>query len=193
MTTDAVRYHFDAPERVANWRPLVHWLLAIPHMVILWVLSAVSELLWFVSFFTVLFTKQIPEGIFNFQVFVLRYRDRVGTYVAFMREPYPAFDFTVAASDPGGDPLVLSIERPAEVNRWLPLVKWLLAIPHFVVITVYAIGVLFALIGAFFAVLFTGRFPLGIRDYVVKVGRYNTRIQAYVMFLRDEYPSFALA
>lgn len=191
--TDPVRYAFDAPERVANWRPLVHWLLAIPHYIVLYVVNLVANVIWFISFFTVLFTKQIPEALFNFQVFALRYQHRVGTYSAFMREPYPAFDFTVTAQDPGGDPLQLSIDRPAEVNRWLPLIKWLLAVPHYIVLTIYAIGAMFALIAAFFVVLFTGKYPLGIRDYLVKVGRYSTRIQAYIMFLRDEYPSFALS
>lgn len=189
---DPVRYEFDAPERVANWRPLVHWLLAIPHFIILYVLNLAMEVVWLISFFTVLFTKQIPEGLFNFQVFVLRYQHRVNTYAAFMREPYPSFDFTVERRDPGGDPLHLSIERPTEVNRWLPLIKWLLAIPHYIVLAIYGIGAIFAVIGAFFVVLFTGKYPMGIRDYLVKVGRYSVRVQAYIMFLRDEYPSFSL-
>jgi hypothetical protein len=126
---DPVRFEFDAPERVVNWRPLVHWLLAIPHLLIAYVLNVVLEVLWLVSFFTVLFTEQIPEGIFNFQVMVLRYQHRVYSYVWFMRESYPAFEFTMTTEDPGGDPLRLAIDRPEKVNRWLPLVKWLLAIP----------------------------------------------------------------
>jgi Domain of unknown function (DUF4389) len=192
FVADPVRYEFDAPERVANWRPLVHWLLEIPHLVILYFLGIASGVIWIISFFTVLVTKQIPVGLFDFQVFYLRYQARVNTYALFMREPYPAFDFTITRDDPGGDPLFLTIDRPDEVNRWLPLVKWLLAIPHYIVLAVYIIGAFFAMIGAFFAVLFTGRFPLGIRDYVVKVGRYGVHIQAYVMLLRDEYPSFSL-
>jgi hypothetical protein len=192
FVADPVRYEFDAPERVANWRPLVHWLLQIPHLVILYFLGIASGVIWIISFFTVLVTKQIPVGLFDFQVFYLRYQARVNTYALFMREPYPAFDFTITRDDPGGDPLFLTIDRPDEVNRLLPLVKWLLAIPHYIVLAVYIIGAFFAMIGAFFAVLFTGRFPLGIRDYVVKVGRYGVHIQAYVMLLRDEYPSFSL-
>jgi hypothetical protein len=193
LGADPVRLEFDAPERVANWRPLVQWFLAIPHIVILYVLSAVSRVLWVVSFFTVLFTKQIPEGIFNFQVMVLRYQTRVASYIYFMREPYPAFEFPMDQQDPGGDPAVsLSIDRPEEVNRWLPLVKWLLAIPHYIVLLVYGIGAFFVLIAAFFAVLFTGKFPLGMRDYIVKVARYGLRIQVYIQFMRDEYPSFSL-
>jgi hypothetical protein len=191
-SADPVRFEFEAPERVANWRPLVHWLLAIPHLLILYVLSLVSRVLWLVSFFTVLFTEQIPEGIFNFQVMVLRYQARVMTYVWFMREPYPAFEFPMDQRDAGGDPAAVSVERPEKVNRWLPLVKWLLAIPHYIVLLVYGLGAFFVLIAAFFVVLFTGKFPLGMRDYLVKVSRYALHIQVYIQFMRDEYPSFSL-
>jgi hypothetical protein len=187
-----VRYELDAPERVANWRPLVHWLLGIPHHIVLYFLTIALEVVWFISFFTVLFTKQIPEGLFRFQVMVLRYQQRYYTYLLFMREPYPPFDFTMTEIDPGIDPAQLSIERPEVLNRWLPLVKWLLAIPHYIVLAVYAIGGFFVMIAAFFVVLFTGRFPLGMRNYIVRVQRYTVRLQAYIMFLRDEYPSFAL-
>jgi hypothetical protein len=192
MGADPVRFEFEAPERVANWRPLVHWLLAIPHLIVAYVLNIVLEVLWLVSFFTVLFTEQIPAGIFNFQVMVLRYQSRAYSYAWFMRESYPPFEFPMTAEDPGGDPVLLSIERPEKVNRWLPLVKWLLAIPHYIVLFVYIIGAFFVLIAAFFAVLFTGKFPLGMRDFIVKVSRYGLHIQAYILFMRDEYPSFSL-
>jgi hypothetical protein len=177
---------------VANWRPLVHWLLAIPQHIVVSVLGFVANILWIVSFFTVLFTKEIPEPIYQFQVMTLRYQHRVYSYIWFMREPYPPFDFTMSERDPGGDPVRLSIERPELLNRWLPLVKWLLAIPHYIVLTVYAIGAFFVMVAAFFVVLFTGRFPLGMRNYVVKVQRYAVRLQAYLYLLRDDYPSFAL-
>jgi hypothetical protein len=122
----------------------------------------------------------------------LRYQHRVYSYVFFMREPYPPFDFTMSERDSGGDPVRVTIERPETLNRWLPLVKWLLAIPHYIVLTIFAIGAFFVLIAAFFVVLFTGRFPTGMRDYVVKVQRYAVRLQAYLYLLRDEYPTFAL-
>jgi hypothetical protein len=189
---DAVRYDFEAPERVANWRPLVQWFLAIPHFIVLYALGIAQNVIWLISFFAVLFTEQIPEGLFNFQVMIQRYQHRTMTYALFMREPYPPFDFTVTRDDPGGDPVSVSIDRPEKVNRWLPLVKWLLAVPHYIVLAVYVIGAFFAFIGAFFVVLFTGKFPLGIRDFVVKVGRYGLHVQAYILFLRDEYPSFSL-
>ena len=189
---DPVVLTFDAPEKVANWRPLVHWLLVIPHYVIAYVLSIALQVVWLISFFTVLFTEQIPEGLFRFQVMVLRYQTRMYSYAAFMRESYPPFDFTASEIDPQNDLLQVSIQRPEKVNRWLPLVKWLLAIPHYIVLAVYGIGAFFVLIAAFFAVLFTGRFPLGMRDYLVKVMRYYLHVYAYILFMRDEYPSFSL-
>ncbi|HEV8297881.1 MAG TPA: DUF4389 domain-containing protein [Acidimicrobiales bacterium] len=191
--TEPVQLSFDAPEKVANWRPLVHWLLGIPHYIIADVLNAVSGVIWIISFFAVLFTESIPEGLFNLQVMIHRYQARVTTYALFMRESYPRFEFTMSQQDPGNDPLGLSIQRPAKVNRWLPLVKWLLAIPHYIVLLVYGIGAIVVVIITFFAVLFTGKYPLGMRDYLVKVGRYGTKVKAYVLFMRDEYPSFALS
>jgi hypothetical protein len=122
----------------------------------------------------------------------IRYQWRVGTYTLWMREGYPPFAFTPAADDPGGDPASLSIEYPQELNRWLPLVKWLLAIPHYFVLLFLAIAGLFVAIAAFFAVLFTGRYPEGMRTYMVGVTRWGVRVGAYAGFLRDEYPPFSL-
>jgi hypothetical protein len=191
--TEPVQLTFDAPDKVANWRPLVHWILVIPHLVVAYVLNIAMQVVWLISFFTVLFTESVPEGLFQFQVMVHRYQLRTYSYAFFMRESYPPFDFTTSERDPGNDVLGLSIERPVKVNRWLPLVKWLLAIPHYIVLMVYGIGVLGVVIITFFAVLFTGTYPRGMRDYVVKVFRYGAKIQAYITFLRDEYPSFALS
>ena len=182
----------DAPLKVANWRPLVHWLLVIPHALITSVLGTVNNILVFISFFAVLFTKSIPRGIFDFMVTVLRYQWRVATYYMFMREPYPPFDFESRSDDNGLDVAGLSVEYPGEVNRWLPLVKWLLAIPHFIVLVFLFIGAIFAWLVAFFAVLFTGKYPEGIRNYMIGVARWMLRVQVYVMLMRDEYPPFSL-
>ena len=81
-----------------------------------------------------------------------------------------------------------------DLNRWLPLVKWLLAIPHYIVLFFLIIGAIFAVIGAWFAILFTGRYPRGIFDFVLGVGRWSNRVTAYAFVLvTDQYPPFRLA
>jgi hypothetical protein len=80
-----------------------------------------------------------------------------------------------------------------DLNRWLPIVKWLLAIPHYIVLAFLAVGALFAWIVAWFAILFTGRYPRGIFDYIVGVGRWGLRVNAYAFLLvTDRYPPFSL-
>jgi hypothetical protein len=182
----------DAPLEIARWRPLVQWLLAIPQLIIAAVLGYVAEVVLIICFFAVLFTRRIPDGLFNFQVMTQRYSWRAASYAMFMRESYPPFDFTTADIDPGGDPAVVGVAHPGQVNRWLPLVKWLLAIPHYIVLAVLGIVAIVVLIVAWFAVIITGRYPEGIRDYLVGVGRWSWRVWAYVLLLRDEYPPFSL-
>ena len=89
-------------------------------------------------------------------------------------------------------PVRVDAERQQRYHRWLPLVKWLLAFPHYVVLLFLLIGLAFAKLAAFFAVLFTGRYPRGIFDYVVGVMQWGWRVQSYVGLLRDEYPPFRL-
>jgi roadblock/LC7 domain-containing protein len=184
---------FDRDDHVANWRPLVNWLLAIPQWIVVYFLLIAERALTLLSFFFVLFTKKIPDPIFNFRVMAYRYQWRVSSYVLFMRDEYPPFSFEMTAIDDGTDPASFSIQPPGEMNRWLTLVKWLLAIPHYIVLFFLFIGVLFVLLVAFFAVLFTGRFPSGMRDYVIGVTRWSYRVIAYVSFMTDEYPPFSLA
>jgi Domain of unknown function (DUF4389) len=123
---------------------------------------------------------------------VHRYQWRVTSFAMFMRNEYPPFEFDTTASDPGGDPAVFSIDEPVELNRWLPLVKWLLAIPHYIVLIVLFIGLIFVKLVAFFAVIITGTYPQGLRDYAVGVFRWMTRVQTYVYFMTDVYPPFSL-
>jgi hypothetical protein len=182
----------ERPQRIANWRPLVHWFLAFPHFVVLWGLAFLESVLLFISFFTILFTKRIPEEMFNVIVMINRYNWRVVTYTSFMRESYPPFDFTVTARDPGTDPATLTIEYPTELARFMPLVKWLLAIPHFIVLTLLLIAGLFAAIAAFLAVLFTGRYPEGMLRFLVGLTRWAQRVGAYAGLLTDQYPPFTL-
>jgi hypothetical protein len=187
-------YTFDPPEKIANWRPLVQWLLAIPHFVILYVLRIVSNVVGVISWFVILFTGALPEGLANVQAMYFRYSLRVSTYVAFMREEYPPFGFSTTPNDPGDDPRVRVDFQPqlTDRNRLTTFFRIILAIPQIIVTAVllFAAGVVTLI--AFFAVLFTGHWPVGMRDFVVKVQRWSVRVQAYTMLLTDVYPPFAL-
>ncbi len=187
-----VRLELDAPCELANWRPLVQWLLAIPHLIISGALNGLQQALGLVSFFTVLFTKQVPQGIYDLQVMMLRYRTRVSMYAGFTHAQYPKFEFSMSAADPGGDPLRFDVDR---TTSWQTknAFNWFLAIPHYVVLAVYSIAAAVLWLLNLFIVLFTGRWNRGHRDFVVKVTRYQVRVFAYALMLRNEYPSFSLS
>jgi ABC-type multidrug transport system fused ATPase/permease subunit len=177
---------------VRRWSPFVNWLLAIPHYFVLIALVIVWWFVMIISLFTVLFTKNIPDGLFRFAVMVLRYQWRVGSYVLFLRSAYPKFEFPSDPQDPGDDPAKLSVQTPAEYNRFLPLVKWLLAIPHFIIL--YFLGIAAAVVAFIniFVVLFTGAWSEGMRTFVVGYYRWQYRAYSYAYLLVDEYPPFSL-
>lgn len=188
----AVSLQFDAPLEVANWRPLVQWILAIPHHLIAQALRALSGVLTVISFFAVLFTEKVPEGIYNLQVMALRYQLRVTAYAGFMHESYPKFEFAMTRPDPGGDPVRLSIEAPTGWKRTNAF-NFILAIPHYIVLVVFGIGAVVLWIVNFFGVLFTGKWNASHREYIVKVARYQNVVMAYAMMLRNDYPAFGLS
>jgi hypothetical protein len=182
----------EAPNEVARWRPLVHWLLAIPHFVVLYVLALVQRVIFIVSFFAILFTGKMPEGLFGFNAMVLRYQWRVTSYAMFMREDYPEFAFPMESEDPGTEPARVSVEPSPTLSRGLIFVKWLLAIPHFIVLIFLYIAVYIVYIIAFFAVIITGAWPEGMRAFVVGVMRWSSRVNMYVLLMTDQYPPFSL-
>src|SRR5262245_41699819 len=94
-------FTFDPPEKVANWRPLVNWLLAIPHLAILRALQILSEVVSVISWFAIVFTGSMPESFANLQTMYVRYELRVYPFVAFMREEYPPFAFALSPTDRG--------------------------------------------------------------------------------------------
>lgn len=183
---------FEGPDEVENWRPLVNWILAIPQIMISTALRALRQVLMLISFFAVLFTTKIPRPLHDMIVMTLRYQWRVASYVLWMRSGYPPFDFTPMSDDTGGDPASLSVDHAEQLNRWLPLVKWFLAIPHLIVLVFLYVAGFFVGFFAFFAVLFTGRYPPGGREFLVGINRWKLRVLAYAVFLRDEYPPFSM-
>ncbi|MBI4306123.1 MAG: DUF4389 domain-containing protein [Chloroflexi bacterium] len=137
----------------------------------------------------ILFRQKYPRWWFDFNVELTRFGTRIWTYLALLTDVYPSTDEHQAVH--------LDVDYPdakRDLNRWLPLVKWLLAIPHYVVLIFLTIAAVVAVIIAWFAILFTGRYPRGLFDYVVGVGRWVLRVQAYAFLLvTDRYPPFSLA
>src|SRR4051794_32647571 len=120
----------------------------------------------------IVFRGKYPRWWYDFNVELLRFQNRVGVYVALMDDRYPSTDERQSVR--------LDVDYPdvAGLSRGLPLVKWLLAVPHYVVLAVLYLGALVAVVIAWFAILFTGRFPRGIFDYLVGVGRWTNRVTA---------------
>lgn len=188
-----ITFTFDMPEKIARWRPLVHWLLAIPHLIVLYFLGIVAEVLAVVSWLVGVFTGSIPEGLQKPIAMYLRYSARVGTYVFWLREEYPPFAFDAAFEDPGTDPRLRIDVVPAIEgrNRLTIFFRLLMVIPQLIVLAFVAIGLYFVLIIGWFAVIILGRWPEGMGRFVVGVMRWNARLLGYCYLLTDEYPPFS--
>jgi hypothetical protein len=185
---------FDPPERIANWRPLVQWLLAIPHFLVLSALRTVVEVLAVISWFSIVFTGRLPEGIARVQAMYLRYQARVMLYAEFLQEEYPPFNYDTSSPDPG-DVLRVRVDLQPELqnrNRVTVGFRLILAIPSAIVLVALWIAAAVIVIIGFFAVLFTGRWPQGMRKFVLNVIRYQLRFEAYLALLTDRYPPFTL-
>lgn len=179
----------DTPDKIANWRPLVHWLMAIPHMIISYVLTIVAEVVAVIAWFAILFTGKMPEGLANMICLALRYQTRTYAFVGFLHEDYPPFEFSSTPGEPGGTPVsVTFVPAVSGRNRLTVGLRFLWFIPAAIVTAIIGIiGAVCLLIG-FFAVLFTGSWPAGLRDWVLKAMRASLRLNAYVLLLTDEYP-----
>jgi Domain of unknown function (DUF4389) len=181
-----VRLEIAYPSELNRWLPLVKWLLAIPHYVVLWFVFIGAFFVGIFAFFAVLFTGRWPRGAFDYLVGTVRWLYRVMAYVHLMTDAYPPFSL---ADDPAY-PVRLNIDRPVRIARWRPLVQWLLAIPYLLIASVlyWLTGILTIL--AFFTVLFTKRIPREIFELMVPGMRWNVRGSAYSYFMIDRYPPF---
>lgn len=188
------RLTFDPPATIARWRVIGNIILAIPHFIILSVLTLVAEVLAFVAWIVGVITGSVPEGIQSVIVLTLRYQTRVGLYALFLKEEYPPFAFSTEFTDPGDDPRVRVDFSPRIENRSRLTIffRGLLAIPHFFVLFFLSIALYFVMIIAWFAVLITGKWPTGLRDFTVGVQRWSLRLSAYAFLLNDDYPPFSL-
>ncbi len=181
-------YDVTYPQQLSRGLIFVKWLLAVPHYLVIYVLTGVQTVILIIAFFAILFTQRFPRGLFDFTVGVTRWNANVAAYILLMRDEYPPFDLTA-----GKYPLTYEVAYPQLLSRWLILVKWLLAFPHFFVLWVLYIALFVVLLVAWFAILFTARFPRGLFDFQVGVLRWTHRVNAYLYLMRDEYPPFTLS
>lgn len=136
----------------------------------------------------IIFRQRYPRWWFDFSRELIRFETRVGAYLSLLTDQYPSTEETQS--------IHLDIDYPdagTDLNRWLPLVKWLLAIPHYFVLFFLGIASIFAVTFAWFAILFSGEYPKGLFDFVVGVNRWLLRVNAYAFLLvTDQYPPFSL-
>jgi len=189
-----VQYTVDYPDRPLNRLTTgLRIFTAIPILIVSATVSGASYAgggpLFLGPLVMILFRQKYPRWWFDWNRELLRFQARVGVYVALMDDRYP--------SHRQAQSVHLEFEYPdaaRDLNRWLPLVKWLLAVPHYIVLLVLYIGALVAIVIAWFAILFTGRFPRGLFDFLVGVGRWHNRVVGYAFLLvTDRYPPFSLA
>jgi len=136
----------------------------------------------------IVFRQKYPRWWYEFDLQLLSFSNRVVAYMALLRDEYPATDEEQAVHLAMPYPDV-----PRDLNRWAPLYKWFLAIPHYIALAVLTVGVIVAVVLAWFAILFTGRYPRGLFDYVVGVLRWHNRVVGYAFTLvTDDYPPFRL-
>jgi hypothetical protein len=151
--------------------------------------AATGGVLFVAPLLMIVFRQKYPRWWFDWSLELLRFENRVGAYLALLDDRYPSTD----------EHQYVRLEMPypdaqRDLNRWLPLVKWLLAIPHYIVLLFLWLAAIVCVVLAWFAILFTGRYPRGLFDFVVGVGRWTNRVTGYAFVLvTDKYPPFQLS
>lgn len=214
QTDYPARLEIDYPERLERFSSAFRLIYIIPIAIVMAILSAsatttqtitdgagevvdqvtntsggITGALFLATALLILFRQRYPRWWFDFAYEFTRFATRVGAYLVLLTDRYPSTEDQQAVH--------LELDYPdakQDLNRWLPIVKWFLAIPHYFVLFFLGIGAFVAVVIAYFAIIFTGRYPRPLFDYVVGVGRWALRVQAYAfLLLTDKYPPFRLS
>lgn len=183
----------DSPYELARWRPLVNWVLYIPHGIILYALQILARAVFFIYWLMLIFTGRLHPGLYGVMAMYERYNARAGGFLIGYSETYPPFDFDTDTGDNNRYPPVRlqlpavpdSVPRSAALNIFK-------AIPHYIVLMVYFIAAAAVAVIGWFAVLFSGAWPQGMRDFTVRVSNYYYRVWTYVAMVENGYPKFGL-
>lgn len=188
------RLEIDHPDRLSRLTTLLRIVWIVPILAVYVLLTGgggangVEGGLFVGTLLLLLFRQRYPRWWFDFQLEFARFGTRLGAYAALLTDSYPSTEDQQTVH--------LELDYPdakGDLDRWLPLVKWLLALPHYVILVVLAVAAFFAIIVAWVAILITGRYPRGLFDFVVGVLRWSLRVQAYAFLLiTDRYPPFRL-
>jgi hypothetical protein len=182
-----------SPYELARWRPLVNWVLYIPHAIILYALQILARVVFLVYWLMLIFTGKLHPGMYGVMAMYERYNARAGGFLVGWSETYPPFEFTTDPADNNSYPAVRlnlpavpeSVSRSAALNVFK-------AIPHYIVLMIYFVGAAAVALIGWFAVLFTGAWPEGMRDFLVRVGNYYYRVWTFVTMVENDYPKFGL-
>src|SRR3954462_5981522 len=197
MSPSPLRFRGRLDEPLSRWLWLVKWLLAIPHFVVLFFLYVGAFFVLVISPFAILFTGRFARGLFDYQLGVMRWTWRVAFYKfsALGTDRYPPFSL----DDHPDYPARPHVDSPDQLSRGLVLIKWwLLAIPQLLIICVlagggYGVGLIGLLVlFAAVALLFTGRYPRSMFDFIMGLNRWYFRVNAYIALMTDQYPPFRL-
>ena len=188
-----IRLTVQREERIANWRALVHIFMAIPHLIIISLLGIASYVVAIVSWFVILFTGRMPASFHGFITGTYRWFHRTFGFMLLMTERYPDFELDTDPVDRSDYPIRFDADyESGPRNRLTVFFRIFMIIPHAIVLAIiqYAMYVVYIL--AWFGVLFTGRIPGGLANFMIGVGRWNARYYGYALLLTDEYPPFSL-
>jgi Domain of unknown function (DUF4389) len=185
-----VQFQVEYPDRDLNRLTTgFRLIVAIPILIVAAALGGARSVLFLPTLLLILFRQKYPRWWYDWNLELLRFSNRIGAYLALMDDRYPSTDERQAVTLDFPYP-----DAKQGLNRWLPLVKWLLAIPHYIVLFFLAIAAVVLVIIAWFAILFTGRYPRGLFDFVQGVLRWGNRVTGYAFTLvTDQYPPFRLS
>ncbi|HET8524257.1 MAG TPA: DUF4389 domain-containing protein [Thermomicrobiales bacterium] len=174
------------PARLSRLLIFVKWLLIIPQIFVLSFVMIGLAVTTFIAWWAILFTGRYPRGLFNFALMTLRWMARVNVYYYLQRDEYPPFG-------DGAYPMQFDLAYPNRLSRLLIFVKWLLIIPHWIVL--YILGLVASIIYfvSWWAILFLGRYPEGMFDFMVGYQRWSYRVMTYILLMTDTYPPFTLS
>jgi hypothetical protein len=183
-----VTLKIEYPEKSNKSTAFIRVVLIIPVVTIFSLISSYAEALSLAVVLMILFREKYPKWWFDWNIGITKFAYRIVSYGLLMRDEYPSTD----------DDQAVKVDIPypnvkTDLNRWMPLVKWILVIPHIIVLIFIFIAVVLCSVFAWFAILFTGRYPKGIFDFVEGFLRWSLRVNAYAFLLTtDEYPPFRL-